>query len=97
VHPVALARAAITLEEEEGLAANIDVLAEDRALIAQSLERVGGVDEDDYHRLAVRWEVIEQAIAVLEGAAQSRGQAGRRFSREVYEAALGAPTVGPPS
>lgn len=94
-NPVGMAREAITEKSEEGWNAHVEVLAQDRNLIAETLERVGGVSEEDYFRLAIRWEVIEQSIAVLEGAAHSRGEAAQRFPREVYERVFGerAPDV----
>ena len=66
------------------------MLKEDRALLEQTLSRLGDVREDDYYRLAVRWEVIEHVEAALESAAVARGEVDRRFSPEVYAAALDA-------
>jgi len=87
-NPAGMVREAITEADEEGWNAHLEVLAQDRALLAQSLDRVGAVRDEDYRRLAVRWETVEQAVAVLEGAAQARGETGRRFSAAVYAAAL---------
>lgn len=87
-NPVGMAREAILEHEEEGWNAHLEVLAQDRDVLAQSLERVGGVSDEDYWRLAVRWEVIEQAIAVVEGAAISRGEEARRWPAEIYRRAL---------
>lgn len=87
-NPVGMAREAITMEEEEGWNAHLEVLEQDRAVLAQSLERVGAVEDDDYWRLAVRWEGVDQAVAVLESAAQARGEGARRWTPEIYRAAL---------
>lgn len=87
-NPVGMAREAIVEGEEEGWNAHLEVLANDRELLAQSLERVGGVSDEDYWRLAVRWEVIEQAVAVLEGAALARGEEARRWGPDIYARAL---------
>lgn len=65
------------------------MLEQDRRVIAQALENTGDVSEEDYYRLAIRWEVIEQALAVLEAAAQARGEADKRYGPEVYQRVLG--------
>lgn len=96
-NPVGMAREAVIGGEQEGWNAHLEVLEQDRKLIAQALENVGGVSEGDYYRLAVRWEVVEQALAVLEAAAQARGEADKRYGPEVYERVLGARVPAPPS
>lgn len=93
--PVGMAREAITEREEEGWNAHLEVLPQDREVLARSLERVGAVSDRDYYRLAVRWEVIEQAIAVLESAAQARGEESRRWTPEIYARALDDREPGP--
>lgn len=95
--PVGVAREAITEQDEEGWNAHLEVLEQDRRVIAQALENAGDVSEDDYYRLAVRWEVIEQALAVLEAAAQARGDGEKRYGPEVYERVLGTRVPAPPS
>jgi hypothetical protein len=87
-NPVGMAREAILEHEEEGWNAHLEVLPQDREVLSQSLERVGAVSDEDYWRLAVRWEVVEQAIAVLEGAALARGDEARRWSAAIYARAL---------
>ena len=87
-NPVGMAREAITQETEEGWNAHLEVLQQDRAVLEQSLERVGAVEDEDYWRLAVRWEVVDQAIAVLEAAAQARDESTRRWTPEIYARAL---------
>ena len=87
-NPVGMAREAITMEEEEGWNAHLEVLAQDRDVLKQSLERVGAVEDEDYWRLAVRWEGVDQALAVLESAAQARGESARRWTPDIYAAAL---------
>lgn len=89
-NPVGMAREAITGQLEEGWNAHLEVLEQDRRVLAQALENVGSVNEEDYFRLAVRWEVIEQAIAVLEAAAQARGEAELRYGPDAYARVLGA-------
>jgi hypothetical protein len=54
--------------------------------VRESLERVGGVREDDYYRLSVRFEVIEQIVSLLIDKAIAQNELSRRFGPEVYAA-----------
>jgi Family of unknown function (DUF6278) len=87
--PVAMVQAAILETEKEG-GAHLTLSAVDRDAVAASLDRVGEVEEDDYLRLAVRWEVIEQVVAVLESQAAARNESGREYGPASYAAALDA-------
>jgi hypothetical protein len=62
------------------------LLPEDAPLVRESLERVGGVHEDDYYRLAVRFEVIEQIVSLLIDKAIAQNELSRRFGPDVYAA-----------
>ena len=88
-NPIGMAREALAQASEEGWNAHLEMLEADRRLVAQTLERMGEAAEDDYYRLTTRFEVIEHAIATLEGAAQSRNEAGRRYGADAYAAVLG--------
>lgn len=59
--------------------AHFTLLPEQRALVEGALERAGPVREQDYFRLAVRHEVLEQTLVVLDRAA---GEGA--FGAEVY-------------
>jgi hypothetical protein len=87
-NPVGMAREAITEQEEPGWNAHLEVLVQDRPVLAQSLERVGAVGDEDYWRVTIRWEVVDQAISVLESAAQARGESALRWSPDIYARAL---------
>jgi hypothetical protein len=62
------------------------LLPEDGPLVRESLERVGGVREEDYYRLTVRFEVIEQIVSLLIDKAIAQNELSRRFGPEVYAA-----------
>jgi hypothetical protein len=62
------------------------LLPEDAPLVRESLARVGGVREDDYYRLSVRFEVIEQIVSLLIDKAIAQNELSRRFGPEVYAA-----------
>lgn len=89
-NPIGVAVEALETDDAPGWNAHLEVLKEDVKLLEQTLARLGDVREDDYYRLAVRWEVIEHVAAALEGAAVARGETERRFSADVYAAALDA-------
>lgn len=85
-NPLGMVREAIVGGEQPGWMAHLEVLPRDRQLLEQSLSRMGGVREDDYFRLAVRFEVVEQVIAALEGASIARQAQGEVFGTSVYAA-----------
>lgn len=85
-NPLGMVREAIASAEQPGWLAHLEVLPRDRPLLDQSLERMGDVREDDYYRLAIRFEVIEQVVSALEGASISREAQGEVFSPAVYAA-----------
>ncbi|MBN8612414.1 MAG: hypothetical protein J0L92_17610 [Deltaproteobacteria bacterium] len=85
-NPFGMVREAIASAEQIGWMAHLEVLPRDRPLLDQSLERMGDVREDDYYRLAVRFEVIEQVVSALEGASIAREAQGELFGPAVYAA-----------
>lgn len=89
-NPLGMAREAMAGEPLDGWNAHLEVLPQDRGLLEQTLSHLGDIREDDYYRLAVRWEVIEQVVAALEAAKQARGDGAQRFGPEVYRATLDA-------
>jgi len=89
-NPLGMAMEAVAEEPLDGWNAHLEVLPQDRGLLEQTLSHLGDIREDDYYRLAVRWEVIEQVIAALEAAKVARGDEAQRFGAEVYRATLDA-------
>ncbi len=93
-----MAREVLVSADQPGWMAHLEVLPRDRPLLDQSLARMGDVREDDYYRLAVRFEVIEQVVSALEGASVSRQAQDEAFSPAVYAATANAlrgdPTEG---
>jgi hypothetical protein len=87
-NPLGMASEALAGEAIEGWNAHLEVLPQDRHLLEQTLSHLGDVREDDYYRLAVRWEVIEQVVAALEAAKIARGAEAQTFGPEVYRATL---------
>jgi hypothetical protein len=85
-NPLGMAREAIVGAEQPGWMAHLEVLPRDRSLLEQSLARMGDVREDDYFRLAIRFEVVEQVVSALEGASLARQAQGEVFAPAVYAA-----------
>jgi hypothetical protein len=86
-NPIGIALEALQRQEADGYGANLSLLREDEQLVREALERTGGdVDSDDYWRLAVRFEVIEQVVGLLVEKAIATDELSRRFGPEVYAA-----------
>jgi hypothetical protein len=88
-NPIGAALEASAGEAVAGWGAHFGVLEEDRVALKAALDRFQ-VREQDYFRLAIRYESLEQALATLAGRSAARlakGEAPRFFSRAVYEAA----------
>jgi hypothetical protein len=85
-NPIGIALEAVVQSETDGYGSNLALLKEDEPLVREALERTGEVNPDDYFRLAVRYEVIEQVVVLLVERAIAQNDLGRRFGREVYEA-----------
>lgn len=85
-NPIAIAMEAVLNSETDGYGSNLALLKEEEPLIREALERTGDVDPDDYFRLAVRFEVIEQVVSILVERAILQNEMSRRFGPEVYAA-----------
>lgn len=81
-NPVGAALEAIYGETAAGWGAHLALLPEQRELIERSLEATGGVREEDFHRLAIRHEALEQTVVLLEEL--ERAGEGRSFGPEAY-------------
>lgn len=86
-NPLGMAEEAVLGEPLEGWNAHLEVLPRDKGLLEQTLTRMGGIREDDYYRLAVRWEVLEQVLEALSAAKLARSDE-QTFGPEVYRAVL---------
>lgn len=84
-NPLGMVREAVVQAEVPGCFAHLEVLPRDRPILDESLSHMGDAREDDYYRLAVRYEVIEQVVLALEGASMSRKSEGEIFLASVYD------------
>lgn len=85
-NPIGSALEAVISGEAEGYGSTLALLPEDEGLVHASLERTGDVREEDFYRLAVRFEVVEQVVALLVDKAIAKDELSRRFGPEVYAA-----------
>jgi len=85
-NPIGSALGTVLGAEADHYGGHLALLPEDEPLVKESLERVGEVRVEDYYRLAVRFEVIEQAVALLIDKAIAQNELSRRFGPEVYAA-----------
>jgi hypothetical protein len=85
-NPMGSALATVLGADADHYGGHLALLAEDEPLVKASLERLGEVREQDYYRLAVRYEVIEQVVALLIDKAIAQNELSRRYGAEVYAA-----------
>jgi hypothetical protein len=90
-NPVGFALEAVLREEVEGSGSQLGLLREDRQLVHEALERAGDVRNDDYYRLAVRFEVLELVTALLSEKAAQSDNPERTYGSEVYAALRDSP------
>ena len=93
LNPLGAAHEALAGTEVEGSNAHFQVLDEARSEVERSLAASGPVRGDDFYRLSVRLEALEQVADVLIGLEQKQPKP-RHFGPEVYAAASGKPARG---
>lgn len=86
-NPIGVALEALLGTTAAGWNAHLALLDEQRRPVTRSLEATGAVREDDFHRLAVRHEVLEQTVLLL-SALEREEPGGRVFGHDAYDALL---------
>ncbi len=86
-NPIGMALEALLGRSVEGHGATLALLDRDRAELADAVDLFGDVREEDYFRLSVRYEVIEQVAERLRARAQTEPPVV--LGAEVYAAAAG--------
>jgi hypothetical protein len=75
-----------------GWRAHLLTLPADERDLAALLDRTAHVREEDYHRLSVRWELVEQAVDFLRTRAEAAARGGAAsagvIGPELYAAVL---------
>lgn len=85
-NPIGSALGALLGGDADHYGGHFALLPEEAPLVKESLERVGEVSEEDYYRLAVRFEALEQIVSLLLEKAVAESELSRRFGPEVYAA-----------
>jgi hypothetical protein len=85
-NPIGIALEAVLAEEVAGSGSHLELLREDRQMVQEALDRAGDVRNDDYYRLAVRFEVLELVTALLSERAAASEHPERVFGPDVYAA-----------
>jgi hypothetical protein len=85
-NPIGAALEAVLGEPVRDFGAHLQLMPEDVPAVKASLERTGDVRDDDYYRLAVRLEVIEQVAALLSERALGKDGEAPFFGPEIYAA-----------
>lgn len=97
-NPVGIAQEVIHGAEAEGFLAHFSTLDEHRKIIEQTLTQGLELKDQDYYSFSVRYEMLEQVIAVLVAIEEQRGGERRSFGPEVYAALLeDSPTTDLPT
>jgi hypothetical protein len=96
-NPLGVASEVLTEADADGFGAHFQILDEARAQVESALSASDTVSEDDYYTFTVRYETLEQVVAVLLGLESQHAAQPRRFGRDVYRAASGESGGGSPS
>lgn len=88
-NPIGAALEAIYGEALADWEAHLSLLPDQRAIVEESLAATGPVREDDFHRLAVRYEVLDQSLALLDELGRRSGEP-RTFGPDAYATLLDA-------
>ena len=73
-NPIALALECIVEGEVEGWTGHFQVSGRDQKVLAEALDLGGQIDEEDYYRLAIRYETLEQVLHTLVGLSEQRAK-----------------------
>lgn len=85
-NPIGVAIEAILGEEIQGYGAHFELLREDRTMVQEALERAGNIRDEDYYRLAVRFEVCELVASLLAEKTAQSDDPGHIYEPAVYAA-----------
>ena len=89
-NPVGVALEVLMADEVPDFGVHFQLLDDARPVVEASLERTGGVRDEDYYTLSVRYEVLEQVADVV-GAREAQQKEPRTFGPNVYAATRSDP------
>jgi hypothetical protein len=92
-NPLGMALEAVMGGEAPGYGAHLELARDERAMVHEAVERSGEVSDEDFYRLAVRYEVLELVTSLL-GEKAAQDPAPRSFGPESYAALREAKSSG---
>jgi hypothetical protein len=84
-NPLGMAREALTLTDEAGWHAHLELDPAEREIIEQRLASMPEVEEQEYYLPTTRFDVISGVLETLQARAEASGTADVTFTREDYE------------
>lgn len=90
-NPLGIAQEVLTGADAPGWNAHFAMLDEARQVVEQSLSTGMQMRAEDYYTFSVRYETLEQVVAVLAALEEQHKGPARHFPHSVYESALGGP------
>jgi hypothetical protein len=84
-NPLGMAREALTIADEAGWHAHLELDPAEREIIEQRLAAMPEVDEQEYYLPTTRFDVISGVLETLQARAEASGTADVTFTREDYE------------
>jgi hypothetical protein len=84
-NPLGMAREALTMREEEGWHAHLELDPAEREVVDERLAIVPEVEEEEYYLPSTRLEVVTIVVETLRARAEAAGNADVRFTRDDYD------------
>jgi hypothetical protein len=84
-NPIGMAREAITMTEEAGWHAHLELDPSEREAIEARLAAMPDVDEEEYYLPTTRLDVVTAVVETLRARAEAAGTADVTFTKEDYE------------
>lgn len=84
-NPIGMAREAITMTEEAGWHAHLELDPGEREAIEARLAAMPDVDEEEYYLPTTRLDVVTAVVETLRARAEAAGTADVTFTKEDYE------------
>lgn len=84
-NPVGMAREGLTMKEEEGWNAHLEVDPAERERLEQRLAAMPEVEPEEYFLPTTRFDVVHGVVETLRAQAEESGTGDVRFTRDDYE------------
>jgi hypothetical protein len=87
-NPMGVALEALEREDYLNWSSHFGMLDQHKAAVSEVLDQAGSVQEDDYYKLTVRWEVLQLIMDALATLTQRDKTRPQRFGPDVYQAMI---------